>query len=245
MMGRLPGYRASMGLTTLLLLACGREDVRLPIVSEASIYTRNKEFVYLVSRFDKSQIVPVDTVVLTSTGSIWDLDSTQTIIGWGKRGSIKGSSGVAEGAAGVWIHPPRFNQYAILELSPFPEVKKPFVKGQEWDWSLDVGSQWANPAWAVWTGDILVKSHYKVLGEQVINTPLGRLTCQRVTAVARCSQGSSTLNLLFHPLYGFVELDYSTIDGKRLKFDLLSAGVTNQFDGSEYFGQNDGGFGNN
>ncbi|WP_426491876.1 hypothetical protein [Hymenobacter sp. 102] len=174
---------------------------------------------------------------MTSTGRAWNSDSAQKAISWAdRRNRTTNFTGVKESVDGVWIHPPRFNQYAILELSPFPEVKKPCKKGQEWDWELGVGSQYANPAWAVWEGDMLVKTHYRTVGEQTVTTRLGRLTCQRVTAVARCAQGCSTLDLLFHPLYGFIRLDYVTIDGKRMRLELVSATVTNQFNGNEYFG---------
>ncbi|MET4104962.1 hypothetical protein [Hymenobacter sp. UYP22] len=114
----------------------------------------------------------------------------------------------------------------------------PYTQGREWHWELEVGSQWSSSAWAIWQGNMLVKTRYRTVGEQTVATRLGRLTCQRVTAVTRCAQGRSTLDVLFHPRYGFVVLNYVTIDGKRMRFELVSAGVTNQFNGTEYFGQN-------
>ncbi|UPL50780.1 hypothetical protein [Hymenobacter sublimis] len=176
--------------------------------------------------------------MLTSTGRIWEADSTQKAIGWGSRtDEMRSGTGVAESPRGVWIHPPRYGEYAILELSPFPEIRLPFKPGQEWDWELSVGSYWSNPAWAVWQGQMQVKTHYKSVGQQRVATPLGKLECQQVTAVARCSAGQATLSLLFHPQYGFVELDYVNIDGGRLRFQLLSVGVVNEFDATTYFGK--------
>lgn len=238
------------------LTSCGRQSE----VSELSIaggkpdsdkarevFTKNKEFVYVVSGYDHQlQSAVTDTVVLTSTGTTWSGttwkgDSLQKGIGWGKRTAGKNTdmtgTGVVENDARIWIHPPRFDRYTILYLSPFPEVKKPFVPGQEWDWELEVGSQWSNPAWAVWKGNTLVKTHYKALGNYVVTTAMGKLTCQEVTAVSRCAQGSSTLRTLFHPTYGFVVLDYVNIDGKRMKLQLISAAVENKFDGKAFFSQ--------
>jgi hypothetical protein len=42
---------------------------------------------------------------------------------------------------------------------------------------------------------------------------------------------------LFHPVYGFVELDYVNIDGKRMKLQLISTAVQNKFDGEAFFKQ--------
>ncbi|WBO85886.1 hypothetical protein [Hymenobacter yonginensis] len=250
--------RSFMVIVLLGTASCGTQADTLESLTAGSkpesarsekIFTKNKEFIYAVSCYDdQRQLKATDTIALTSTGAVWESDSTQTKIGWGSRMANKTAStewsGVRENTVGVWIHPPRFDRYVILRVSPFPEVKLPFVKGQEWDWELAVGEQWANPAWGVWKGDMLVKSHYRAIGEQVVTTPLGRLACQRVAAVSRCSQGSSTLNLLFHPRYGFVELDYQTIDSKILKIRLLSAGVESKFDGGEYFGPKHSGVSN-
>ena len=201
------------------------------------VFTRHKEFVYLVSRDDsQGQPVVTDTLVLTSSGTSWKSDSTQKGISWGTMAYPKKTgSGVAEGAGGVWIHPPRFDEYAILELSPFPEVKRPFVPGQIWDWKLHVGDHYANSAWAVWKGDMLVKTQYSATKTQVVRTALGQLACQEVLAVSCCAQGISTLRTLFHPTYGFVVLNYRNIDGKRLKLELSRVGINGEFDGNAFF----------
>jgi hypothetical protein len=237
-----------VGLLGVLILGCSQEKVKpgdqltnreeKSTARKQEVFSKNREFIYQVSRFESGQWTVVDTVVLTSSGVAWRMDSTQKEIGWHSRASsISSKTGVEESAGGVWIHPPRFDQYAILELSPFPEIKQPPTTGQQWDWELEVGSQWSNPAWAVWEGDMLVETHYRTVGEQTVTTRFGRLTCQRVTAVARCAQGYSTRDLLFHPLYGFIMLDYVNVDGKRLRFELVSTGITNQFDGAKYFGK--------
>ncbi|HEX8350394.1 MAG TPA: hypothetical protein VF598_10570, partial [Hymenobacter sp.] len=92
--------------------------------------------------------------------------------------------------------------------------------GQQWSWELLVPDSWANAAWAVWKGNMVVKYHYKATRTRTIATAFGKLTCQEVMADARCEQGSSTLRTLFHPTYGFVTLEYSTIDGQKLRLQL-------------------------
>jgi hypothetical protein len=231
-------------LVTVALLSCHTEPRQATdpgatssAVARPEIFTQNKEFVYQVSRFEGGQAVVTDTVVLTSRGTVWKMDSTQKEIGWSSKISgTKSGTGVEESPTGVWIHPLRFDEYAILELSPFPEIRLPFRPEEEWDWELSVGSQWSNPAWAVWKDRMIVRTHYKARGEKAVRTRLGQLTCYEVTAEATCTAGKTTLALLFHPQYGFVELDYHNMDGKRMRFQLLSAGVTNQFNGAAFFG---------
>ncbi|SDX57165.1 hypothetical protein [Hymenobacter psychrophilus] len=223
----------------LLLAGCQTQVKQPPEKAEAAyapIFTQNREFTYLVSRFHEGRHFVVDTVSLTSTGIVWNIDSTQNGIRW-KNADNRRGTGVKEGPNGVWIHPPRFDEYNILELSPFPEIKLPFQTGQEWDWELAVGDHYSNPAWAVWKGDIVVRTHYKAEGTQAVETPLGRLTCQRVTAESHSPVGESALQLLFHPRYGFVELDYRNIDGQRLRFELVSVGIENKFEAGAYFGE--------
>lgn len=223
-----------------LLLAGCQPQAQLPpkeaVAAYAPIFTQHREFTYLVSRFRAEQPFVVDTVVLTSTGKPWSCcDSIQKGVSWGNANNRSGATGVKEGPNGVWIHPPRFDEYKILELSPFPEIKLPFQIEQEWDWALGVGPQWSDPTWAVWREEITVRTRYKSAGKQTINTPFGLLTCQHVTAEARSPVGKSTLELLFHPQYGFVELNYRNIDGQRLRFQLHSVGIENKFEADAYF----------
>lgn len=238
-----------VGVYSLVLLISCEEPTKitdstapvdtLDLSKTQDIFTENKEFVYLANRFRKNgRFLSTDTILLTSSGTVWELDSIQKGIGWGTRtAGTKGGTGVIENAERVWIHPPRFDDYAILELSPFPEVKKPFVIGQEWGWELEVGEQWANPAWAAWKGGMLVKTHYQATKTQVVTTALGKLECQEVIAFSQCAQGKSTLRTLFHPVYGFILLDYTTIDGGRLTLKLIQAGISNAFDGETFYNQ--------
>ncbi|GAB3292630.1 hypothetical protein [Hymenobacter tenuis] len=232
---------------SLALLSCQTEanpgsqvvgNAEAPLTAKQEIFARNKQFVYQVSHFEGSRSVVDDTVTLFSRGIAWESDSTQKAIDWlGKSGGAKNGTGVKENADGVWIHPPRFEHYAILELSPFPEIRQPYKPGQEWDWELAVGSHYSNPDWAVWEGEMVVKAHYKAVGDQISATPLGQLKCKKVTAISRCRAGTASLTLLFHPQYGFVELDYVNIDARRMRFQLLSVGIQNEFNGGAYFGR--------
>ncbi|WP_022822994.1 hypothetical protein [Hymenobacter norwichensis] len=237
-----------LGVFGLLSLTfCGKPDENVELFNSENtanapkeIFTEHKEFIYRVScTSSNGQTASADTLVLLSSGSPWNLNVGQKKIAWGKRTAGKNTglngTGVVEDSLRLWIHPPRFDQYAILELSPFPEVKKPFIPGQQWYWGLEVGSQYANPAWAVWQGNMLVKTRYKATGQQTIETALGKLTCQEILATSTCAAGRSTLRTLYHPEYGFVLLDYVNIDASKMKLQLIYVGIENKFDGGAYF----------
>jgi hypothetical protein len=233
----------------LSLTFCGKqaEDAGLDASQNTAnihteIFTAHKEFIYRVSGVSRNcQTTSADTIVLLSSGMPWSLNIGQKKIAWGKRTAGKNTglnwTGVVEDSLRLWMHPPRFDQYAILELSPFPEVKKPFVPGQQWYWGLEVGSYYANPAWAVWQGNMLVKTRYKATGRQTIKTAFGELTCQEIIATATCAAGRTTLRTLFHPEYGFVVLDYVNIDASKMTLQLIYVGIENTFDGNAYFKQ--------
>lgn len=218
-----------------LLLACQAQPVR--VAAPANAFRKGRQLTYQVRQlaFGKGH-AQVDTVVLTSFGPDpqWGVDTfrtahttlliRQTKLGYSYHAHTAPTtfSGVIEQDSLVWCHPPRAGAYARLELSPFPYLQLPAKAGQHWTWRLLVGDQWGNPAWATWRGNIEVTSHYQVVGQQALPTPLGILRCWVVRAQAKSPVGTSSLVLWYHPAYGFVQLDYQAIDRTRFTFKLVA-----------------------
>ncbi len=144
---------------------------------------------------------------------------------YGTRASTTSSSGVLEHDSLLWMHPPRDGVYRILELSPYPYIQLPARAGHQWTWDLEVGDNWSSPQWATWRGLITIHTQYETVGQQELNTPLGLLRCWLVRARASSPVGGSTLDLWYHPAYGFVQLKYRDINNNQLTFSLLSASV--------------------
>jgi hypothetical protein len=221
-----------------LLLACQAQPVR--VAAPANAFRKGRQLTYQVRQLALGRAhAQVDTVVLTSFGPAlqWGVDTFQTAhttllirqtkLGYSYRAHAAPTtfSGVIEHDSLLWSHPPRAGAYARLELSPFPYIQLPVRVGHHWSWRLMVGHQWGNPAWATWRGNMEVTSHYQVVGQQALRTPLGVLPCWVVRAQARCQVGTSSLTLWYHPAYGFVQLDYHTIDRTRFTFKLVGEGM--------------------
>ncbi|MEM6300055.1 MAG: hypothetical protein AAF740_15315 [Bacteroidota bacterium] len=125
-------------------------------------------------------------------------------------------TGAIENKANLWIHPPRVAMFKILELNPFPFIKYPLEEGKTWEWTLEVGSSWADVRWKTWEGVISNKSVYTVGKTKTVSTPFGELNCTEIKAVATSELGETRLNMLFHPEKGFIHLDYTNIDRSKL-----------------------------
>ena len=207
-----------------LLFACQQTPPRAQ--PPGKIFTKGRKFIYQATHYAPGSERPhLDTLAITGLGKYkpGQYDTTQFKIGYSYDAISPPRSfpGVLENDTALWSHPPRDGAYAILELSPFPYIKLPARKGQQWTWELAVGEQWGNTKWATWQGDMLVMSHYQVTGQQTLTTPLGSLTCWVVKGRASCQKGSSTLTTFYHPRYGFVRLAYRNLNGSRLTLDLV------------------------
>ncbi|WBA44219.1 hypothetical protein [Hymenobacter canadensis] len=215
------------------LAAC--QSPALPTSPPEKIFRKGRQLTYTVAH-DVHQTGGLDSLMLTSFGDFkpgeYDPVTTQIKIGFSYDGhSVPGNfAGVIENDTMLWAHPPREGSYAILQLSPYPYIKLPVTEGQRWTWNLTVGSQWGHPNWGTWPGDIVVQSYYHVVGQQTVHTPMGQLRCWLVRAQAHSAAGSSNVDFLYHPTYGFVELNYHTIDGHHTNLSLAKVSMQYKMD---------------
>ncbi|WP_153042805.1 hypothetical protein [Rufibacter ruber] len=206
--------------------------VAAPAPSQHIILSKNRRFVYLARWYAPAATeATLDTVVMTASGEPWKIDSTQTVYEWLFKEDTtltyipKEHVGGIERAEKFWLHPPRYGKYAILELNPFPDIRLPARKGQAWEWTVYPPDFYSDPAWAIWKGMIDVKNRYRTEDTALVDTPLGKLTCQRVQSTGTSKFGTTTLETYFHPLYGFVRLNYVNINGSKTELEMLSANV--------------------
>ncbi|MEM9672535.1 MAG: hypothetical protein AAF992_08065 [Bacteroidota bacterium] len=134
-------------------------------------------------------------------------------------------TGIVENKKNVWIYPPRGNYFRILELNPFPFIQTPYEMGNEWNYSLSIGSGWGDKRWKTWKGSINNQCTYRITDRKKIDSGLGSLECLVVEAEASSSIGSTNLTAYFNPKYGFVKLDYKNIDQSRVCFTLREVSV--------------------
>ena len=130
-------------------------------------------------------------------------------------------SGGVENEANLWLHPPRDQYFKILELNPFPYIKAPYEVGTEWTWQLTIGSQWSDPRWKVWEGNITNDYTYKTIAKENIDTEIGSLDCLLIEGTATSDLGKTSLISYYNEDYGFVKLEYTNIDGSKTFLDIL------------------------
>ena len=153
-------------------------------------------------------------------------DYNQTVISYkypqvnGER-KFSSSTGLIENEKNVWAHPPRDKLFRILEINPFPFIQAPYDIGNQWSWSLKIGSFWGDERWKTWEESIENKYEYEIVGKGEMATPVGALECYEVHSTATSSIGQTHLIAYFSRDIGFVKLDYTNIDSTKIILELV------------------------
>lgn len=129
-------------------------------------------------------------------------------------------TGLVENKDNVWLHPPRFSLFRILELNPFPYIQFPAEINKEWKDSMVISDRWSDPLWKVWTGNVDINYDYKIVARNTINYRNEHVICWVIESQARSRLGKSTLISYFNEKYGFILLKYGNIDGSETVLSL-------------------------
>jgi hypothetical protein len=188
-----------------------------------SIYYSKKVFTFNVEIRQTPNDISIKKIYLTTFNELWPYDD-QKWMGWEddlQNIKIK-ESGVRETSTEIFLHPPRKNQYAILEFSPFPIVHFPLFVGKEWDWSLAIGAHWAKMAGIEYFDSVYNFNYsYKVTDKTTYNFNRSIIDCYVIEANCKSPYGESKLISYFNDQYGFVKLEYLNLDGSCFKFSLI------------------------
>lgn len=188
---------------------------------QVDIFHKGKTFTYAVA-YIAENIHVRDTITLTPTGNPWRIapdKQRELIINYNLAGldtsvfaglpSIgwvhADTTGFVENAQTCWIHPPRHNQYKILELAPFPRVEFPLEAGNTYARVLFIGEGWGD------ISNTKVKWNYEIMGETD-----GRWHIRASAIPELRSNEVNTLEFEFHPEEGFDQLEYSFSDGVKI-----------------------------
>ena len=205
------------------------------------LYSKNNtEYVFQATYSLDNDSTFIDTINLVCTGEVleWDTLKKQKGIKWeslcNKR-FLESLTGIVEDNNELWIHPPRFYIYSILELSAFPYINFPLKIGKKWEWSIDVGDTWLKKVDI--KGDKLTNfTHsYIVKNENMIASNFGNLNCYIINATTTSSLGISTSKFYYNHKYGFVEMTFNNINETILHFKLIKKNDTNLIRGTRLF----------
>jgi hypothetical protein len=208
---------ANIFLTMTLLISLATKE------PNNSIYYTKKVFTFNVEIRKTTKDISKKKIYLTTFNELWPYDN-QKWMGWEDdlQNIKRKESGVLETSTEIFLHPPRKDQYAILEFSPFPIVHFPLSVGKEWDWSLEIGSHWAKMA-GIENFDSLYNFNYsyKITNKTTYNFNKSIIDCFVIEANCNSPYGESKLISYFNDQYGFVKLEYLNLDGSCFIFSLI------------------------
>lgn len=167
----------------------------------------------------------IDTLILSVTNKKWKIDTIQYSISWSAVTNLEYNNltytGVIINKNRIWTHPPRFDVYNVLEFCPFPEIRTPLKSGTEWKDSLLIGNHYSSKRWLEFEGQIMFFHSYKIVGETVIKTKFGKLTCWEVVANGRSKIAKSATKLYYNEKYGFVKMGFYCVGGNIITMNLV------------------------
>lgn len=120
----------------------------------------------------------------------------------------------------VWIHPPRFDNFRVLELNAFPYYKKYSLS---WEKSITFRNDWGNEKWITWEGLRRSTSTYTALEIPVVYL-LGneKIDCVEINASTTIPDLGKTSSVFYYnEKYGFVRMVFVTINNKKIEFRLI------------------------
>jgi hypothetical protein len=172
-------------------------------------------------------------IMMTVTDELFafgfDTNYTQTVFRYDYLNALNNGlseelTGVIDNGKNLWMHPPRDDQFAILELNPFP-FQNLDENIKSWDWQAEVGDIWSDPRWKSWKELITVRHKYQKMKDESLNTKMGVLKCKVVQATGTCEINGELcktyLKSWYHPGFGFVQLEYTNINGTKLIMELV------------------------
>ncbi len=147
------------------------------------------------------------------------------------------STGAVENDKNVWIHPPRNGFFNSLETGPFPFVKKPFIIGNEWTDQMKIGQPWGDEMWGEWEGPLLLTYNYKMVGKEILTTPIGEIECFVIESTASSDIGETKLKSFFSEKYGFVRLEYELLNDLKVNIWPIESKTGMEFNDTRTFFQ--------
>ncbi len=167
----------------------------------------------------------VDTLVLSVADKKCEIHTTQYAISWSAVTNLEYDNlqytGIIINKNRIWVHPPRFDVYNVLEFCPFPEIRTPLKSGTEWKDSLLIGGNYSNKRGLEFEGQIMFFHNYKIVGETVIKTKFGKLTCWEVVANGKSKIAKSATKLYYNEKYGFVKMEFYCVDESTITMNLV------------------------
>lgn len=169
----------------------------------------------------------IDTISITTTGKAWEVDPDKQIEiiysyhpnsfdstkfdylssqGWVQTET----TGAIDNAELCWFHPPRHNQYRILETAPFPRVRFPLTLNDSYSRILRIGE-----CWGEFSGLKFIMKY------KVVNCRNENWEIESKGYPESNPEKVNTLVITFNQSEGFIKLDYFFDNGTRITMNRM------------------------
>jgi len=122
----------------------------------------------------------------------------------------------------LFIHPPRHGFYRILQFCPYPNFFGRSELGSNWDWTLNIGQQWAIDTLFPVVFEDTFETKYKLDSIITRRTVFGDLECYKIIATETSKYGISTGCFYLNNQYGLVNFEFRALDKYVIKFSLIA-----------------------
>ncbi len=129
------------------------------------------------------------------------------------------STGIYEEEDAIWMHPPREDEFAILEYSPFPYIRFPVSAYMSWKRDFTPGRNWINKKYGIQAESVL-KFDYKNSGTDSFRYKNRVLECWKIDAESVNLKSKTRFSGLFNSEYGFVRMMFQNIDKSVIILEL-------------------------
>ena len=207
-----------------------KNEKRMCVLSPPDPKIPSRKAYYYMPPSDLSELalMQVHITVLPGLGLIENVrpDFTKTTAKYSYKlynemAGVREQSPIIENEQNVWMTPPRFKIFRMLEFNPYPYIKTPFEIGNKWTWEHEVKTRWGDAQWLVLHEPLPNTYTYEITDLKKMGTAMGELDCYVVEAEAKNEFGEAYLTSYFNPEYGFVRLEYTNLHYTKMVFDLV------------------------
>ncbi len=138
------------------------------------------------------------------------------------------TTGVKITSEEIFLHPPRLLEYSILEFCPFPLVHFPLKVGHTWEWELNnIGDYYHRVLKSKTKSKITVKNKYTVNRKisWLLKATNKYIECFEIIAIGKTAIGESKSTFYYSQLYGFVYLNFETLNGDKYVMTLTKQSI--------------------
>lgn len=203
-----------------IIITCGMLIIINPAISQ--IYY--KEIVYVFNyTIEESNKTQKGIIYLGCLGKPWPFEERQAAVIWTTKSDELNrkvfTTGIYEEKEFVWLHPPRQDEFSILEYSPFPQIRFPVSNNMTWKRSFTPGKNWVNKEFNIKEDDIL-KFNYINTGIAFHKLKNENLECWEIEAESTNLKVQTNFSGLFNSEYGFVKMVFQNINNSTITLEL-------------------------